>query len=111
MYFAVALHAGGAYSFSINPPNAVYVDEPYLSIRRDSVHRHVLSEWRAFANSSELRTCLLKGIQAIRDNQAAWRRRGNGSPRLRRATDGHIGREAAIVRGPPSTSAALESRS
>jgi hypothetical protein len=71
VYFAVALDAGVAYSLSINPPNDVYVDEPYLSIRWDSVHRHVLSEWRAFADSSELRTCLLKGIQAIRDNQAA----------------------------------------
>ena len=60
----------GAYSLIIKPPNDVYVDEPYLSIRWDSLHRHVLSEWRAFANSAELRTCLLKGIQAIRDNHA-----------------------------------------
>jgi hypothetical protein len=29
-----------------------------------------LSEWRAFANSIEMRSSLLKGIQAIRDNQA-----------------------------------------
>ena len=29
------------------------------------------SEWHAFANSAELRSALLRGIQAIRDNQAA----------------------------------------
>jgi hypothetical protein len=35
------------------------------------VHKHVLSEWRAFANSAELRAALLTGIQAIRDHRAA----------------------------------------
>jgi hypothetical protein len=49
----------------------VYVDEPYLLIRWDSLHQHVHSEWKAFANSPELRTGLLKGVQAIRDNKAA----------------------------------------
>jgi len=48
----------------------VYVDEPYLSIRWDSVHQHVHTEWRAFANSMELRAGLLKGIPAIKDNRA-----------------------------------------
>lgn len=48
----------------------VYVDEPYLSIRWDSVHHHVLSEWKAFANSIELRAALLKGIRAIKEHQA-----------------------------------------
>ena len=48
----------------------MYVDEPYLSIRWDSVHRHVHSEWKAFANSAELRAGLLKGVQAIRDHRA-----------------------------------------
>jgi hypothetical protein len=47
-----------------------YVDTPYLSIRWDSVHNHVHSEWRAFANSAELRAALLTGIQAIRDHRA-----------------------------------------
>jgi hypothetical protein len=46
------------------------VDEPYLSIRWDSVHQHVLSEWKAFANSAELRAALLKGVRAIRENRA-----------------------------------------
>jgi hypothetical protein len=46
------------------------VDEPYLSIRWDGVHKHVLSEWKGFANSDELRAGLLKGIQAISDNHA-----------------------------------------
>jgi hypothetical protein len=53
------------------PPNNVYVDEPYLSIRWDSVHQHVHTEWKGFANSAELRSGLLKGVQAIRDNRAA----------------------------------------
>jgi len=55
----------------IKPANAVYVDEPYVSIRWDSLHKHVLSEWKGFANSEELRAALLKGIQAITDNRAA----------------------------------------
>jgi hypothetical protein len=71
VHFAVAIHAAGAYSLLIKPPNDIYVDEPYLSIRWDRVHRHVLSEWRAFANSTELRASLLRGIQAIRDHSAA----------------------------------------
>ena len=49
----------------------VYVDEPYLSIRWDDLHQHVHTEWRAFANSSELRSGLLKGIRAIKEHRAA----------------------------------------
>jgi hypothetical protein len=49
----------------------MYVDEPYLSISWDGAHHHVYSEWHAFANSAELRSALLRGIQAIRDNRAA----------------------------------------
>jgi hypothetical protein len=52
----------------IKPSNDVYVDELYLSIRWDGIHKHVLSEWKGFANSAELRAGLLKGIQAISDN-------------------------------------------
>lgn len=55
----------------IKPANDVYVDESYLSIRWDSVHKHVFSEWKGFANSAELRAALLQGIQAITDNRAA----------------------------------------
>jgi hypothetical protein len=69
--FDVAGGLGNAYTLLIKPADDVYVDEPYLSIRWDRVHRHVFSEWRAFANSIELRSSLLKGIQAIRDNHAA----------------------------------------
>ena len=54
----------------IKPANDVYVDEPYVSIRWDSVHQHVHSEWKGFANSEELRAALLKGLQAIIDNHA-----------------------------------------
>lgn len=55
----------------IKPTSDVYVEETYLSIRWDGLHKHVFSEWRGFANSAELRSSLLKGIQAIRDNHAA----------------------------------------
>jgi hypothetical protein len=57
------------YTLIIQPPD-VYVDEPYLTIRWDSIHHHVHSEWRAFATSAELRTSLLKGIRAIREHNA-----------------------------------------
>ncbi len=39
-------------------------------MRWDAVHRIVHSEWRAFANSAELRAALLKGIEAIKDHKA-----------------------------------------
>lgn len=58
------------YTLFIKPADDVYVDEPYLSIRWDGLHRHVFSEWKGFANSEELRAGLLKGIQAITDNRA-----------------------------------------
>ena len=54
------------------PPNrGVYVDQPWLLMRWDAVHRIVHSEWRAFANSAELRAGLLKGIEAIKDHKAS----------------------------------------
>jgi len=52
------------------PTRGVYVDEPWLLMRWDAVHRIVHSEWRAFANSAELRAALLKGIEAIKDHKA-----------------------------------------
>jgi hypothetical protein len=64
-------HCRLVYTFRIRPPDDVYVNEPYLSIRWDGAHHHVYSEWRAFANSAELRTGMLKGLTAIRDNRAA----------------------------------------
>lgn len=64
--------AGGSpYTLTVIPAGDVYVDEPYLTIRWDSVHHHVHSEWKAFANSAEFRAGLLKGVQAIRDHRAA----------------------------------------
>lgn len=63
----------GAYVVVVDvpPKGDVYVNEPWLSIRWDSVHRHVHSEWSAFATSVELRAAMLRGIQAISDHQAA----------------------------------------
>jgi hypothetical protein len=69
--FRDALQRTKAFTLFIKPANDVYVDEPYLSIRWDGPHNHVFSEWRGFANSAELRSCLLKAIEAIRDNRAA----------------------------------------
>jgi hypothetical protein len=59
-----------AYTLRIRPPDDVYVNEPYLSIRWDGVHHYVYAEWRAFANSAELRAGMLKGLAAISDNRA-----------------------------------------
>jgi hypothetical protein len=55
---------------NLPPIDGVYVDEPWLLMRWDKVHRLVHSEWRAFANSAELRSSLLRGIQAIKDHHA-----------------------------------------
>lgn len=60
-----------AYTLSIKPADDVYVDKPYLSITWDSLHQHVFSEWKGFANSEELRAGLMLGIKAISDNHAA----------------------------------------
>ena len=59
-----------ASNLTMTPTGDLYVDEPYLSIRWDSLHQHVHSEWRAFATSAELRPALLKGIKAIKDHKA-----------------------------------------
>jgi len=59
-----------ASTLSMTPTDDVYVDKPWLLMRWDSVRQCVHSEWRAFANSAELRAGLLKGIQAIRDHSA-----------------------------------------
>jgi isopentenyl diphosphate isomerase/L-lactate dehydrogenase-like FMN-dependent dehydrogenase len=68
--FEVDAESDEAYTY-ITIPDHVYVDEPYLSISWDSLHNHVYTQWRAFANSAELRAGLLKGIQAIREHSAA----------------------------------------
>jgi hypothetical protein len=64
-------HKARSTTLCIKPANDVYVDEPYVSVRWDGLHNHVLSEWRGFANSEELRAALLRGIQAIVDNHAS----------------------------------------
>jgi len=62
--------ASRAYTSCITSDD-IYVDEPYLSIRWDTVNNLVHAEWKAFANSAEFRAGLSKGIQAIRDHRAA----------------------------------------
>jgi hypothetical protein len=50
--------------------NDVYVDEPWLLMRWDRVHRCIHSEWKGFANSLEFRAAVMKGVQAIRERHA-----------------------------------------
>ncbi len=52
------------------PRDGVYVDQPWLLMRWDAAHHIVHSEWRAFANSAELRAALLRGLDAIKDHKA-----------------------------------------
>jgi hypothetical protein len=54
----------------IPPADGIYVDQPWLLMRWDAVHKVVHSEWRAFANSAELRAGLQRGLDAISDHQA-----------------------------------------
>lgn len=70
-----AFRGGGAGGWASKPRSIVvsagaYVNEPYLSIRWDAVHKHVFAEWKAFANSAELRAGLLRGVKAIKDHGA-----------------------------------------
>jgi hypothetical protein len=55
---------------TVPPSDGVYVDRPWLLLRWDADHEAVHSEWRAFANSTELRAGLLRGVDAIRDHRA-----------------------------------------
>lgn len=55
---------------TVPPSDGIYVDQPWLFMRWDPDHKVVHSEWRAFANSTELRTGLLRGVDAIRDHRA-----------------------------------------
>jgi hypothetical protein len=51
-------------------PGDVYADDPWVSIRWDSGHRCIYSDWNGFANSGELRAGMMKIIDAIRDHHA-----------------------------------------
>jgi hypothetical protein len=59
-----------ASTLTMTSPGNIYVDKPWLLMRWDGVNQHVHEEWRAFANSAEMREGLLQGIQAIKDNRA-----------------------------------------
>jgi hypothetical protein len=52
------------------PRDDVYVDEPWLLMRWDRVHKCIHSEWKGFANSVEFRAAVMKGVQAIRESHA-----------------------------------------
>ncbi|GAC1505792.1 MAG: hypothetical protein NVS1B3_04570 [Candidatus Dormibacteraceae bacterium] len=51
------------------PPDDVYVDEPWLSIRWVREHKLVRAEWKGFCNSSQFRDGTLKILTTIRDTQ------------------------------------------
>jgi hypothetical protein len=67
---SVTTDSVGHSALSTAPVDGIYVDEPWVLMCWDEVHQIVHSEWRAFANSSELRAALLRGIDAIRDHHA-----------------------------------------
>jgi hypothetical protein len=48
----------------------VYVDKPWLHMWWDSEHECLRSQWKAFANSAELRAGLMKALEAIRERHA-----------------------------------------
>lgn len=55
----------------VNPPaGLLYLDEPWVSIRWDELHKCVYTEWKAFANSAEFRAALMRALDAIRDHKA-----------------------------------------
>ena len=51
--------------------DAIYADEPWLTIRWESQHRCVNAEWKGFANSAQFRDGTLKILEALRDKHAA----------------------------------------
>jgi hypothetical protein len=55
---------------SVLPLGDVYLDEPWVSIRWDKVHRCVSTEWKAFANSVEFRAALMRALDVIKDKHA-----------------------------------------
>ncbi len=47
--------------------NKVYADEPWVSVRWEDAEQYVHTEWKAFANSQEFRSALMKVLEAIRE--------------------------------------------
>jgi hypothetical protein len=50
--------------------NTVYLDEPYLSVEWDPGSRWVHTEWKAWANTAEIKAALDHVLRAIADNAA-----------------------------------------
>ena len=48
----------------------VYCDEPYVSVRWESVNRWVVAEWKGWANSAEFKAAHATAPEAIRENRA-----------------------------------------
>jgi hypothetical protein len=48
----------------------VYLDEPWVSVRWEDANQCLHTEWKAFANSQEFRSALMKVVEAIRENHA-----------------------------------------
>lgn len=52
------------------PSGDVYLDEPWVSIRWDTAHRYVRTEWKGFATSVEFREALSRALMAITQRKA-----------------------------------------
>ena len=52
------------------PDGDVYLDEAWVHIHWDRMHKCVHSRWKGFANSAEFRAGLKKGLQAVRERHA-----------------------------------------
>jgi hypothetical protein len=50
--------------------NKVYADEPWVSVRWEDAEQYLHTEWKAFANSQEFRSALMKVLEAIRETHA-----------------------------------------
>jgi hypothetical protein len=50
--------------------NKVYADEPWISVRWEDSGQYLHTEWKAFANSQEFRSALMKVLEAVRETHA-----------------------------------------
>jgi hypothetical protein len=54
----------------VQPDDDVFLDEPWVSMRWNRIHKCVESTWKGFANSGEFRAALGRGLQVIREKHA-----------------------------------------
>ena len=54
----------------MKPDDDVFLDEPWVLMRWNRIHKCVESTWKGFANSAEFRAALGRGLQVIREKHA-----------------------------------------